>query len=216
MLWTRKTLRALRGMTLAGALILLAPRLESAAGPATIDVQFKLTDLDYRPIPGAAVRLVLGDQPGAQPLTSGYRFVTDAQGAHRFDASAAIDQRLKKIPTNFVDSLFSRPRTTDHLAVAAELDYAGHRWLYAIEVFRIPEGGDVLLDGFSVYTPDARGQFTNKASYDGKGWRMADLGGMMLTTPGYDPWDFSLAPEQAPGRWTLKLAFKKYPEPVRR
>ncbi len=110
-------------------------------------------------------------------LTSGYRFVTDAQGAHRFDASAAIDQRLKKIPTNFVDSLFSRPRTTDHLAVAAELDYAGHRWLYAIDVFRIPEGGDVLLDGFSVYTPDARGQFTNKASYDGKGWRMADLGG---------------------------------------
>src|SRR4029077_18259933 len=102
MLRMRKTLRALRVMTLAGALILPAPRLESAAGPATIDVQFKLTDLDYRPIPGAAVRLVLGDQPGAQPLTSGYRFVTDAQGAHRFDASAAIDQRLKKIPTNFV------------------------------------------------------------------------------------------------------------------
>ena len=104
---------------------------------------------------------------------------------------------------------------TDHLAVAAELEYAGHRWLYAIDVFRISEGGDVLLDGFSVYTPDARGQFTNKASYDGKGWRMADLGGLMLTTPGYDPWDFSLR-RTGSGRWTLKLAFKKNPGRSRR
>jgi hypothetical protein len=188
----------------------------SADDPSTLDVHFKLTDLDYKPIPGQTVRLVFGSEPGRQPPTGGYSFVTDVNGDARFGAMVTIDKRLRKIPTNFVDSLFSHPKLTDHLTVAAELDYMTYRWLYAVDMFRFPEGGDVMLDGFTVFTRDAQGRFTRKAVQTDGGWRMADLGGLILTTPGHEPWNFALEPGSDPAHWTLQLAFKRYPAPVRR
>jgi hypothetical protein len=76
--------------------------------PVTLEVHFKLTDLEYHPLPGAAVRLVFGVQPEWQDPDAGRRFVTDANGEHRFRTAAVIDQRLRKKPTNFVSSLLSR------------------------------------------------------------------------------------------------------------
>ena len=102
--------------------------------------------------------------------------------------------------------------------VAAKLEFADFHWLYVADLFRFRQG-DMMTEGLSVYTPDERGRFVHKAEYDGHGWKMRDLKGLMLTHPGYDLGDFTLVPDPADTtgkRWTLKLAFKKSPPPVRR
>jgi hypothetical protein len=116
-------------------------------------------------------------------------------------------------------SLISRRQKTHHLIVAAELGYMTFRWLYVVDVYRFPDGTSALLDGLSIYTPDAGGRFTRLAAHDASGWQMADLGGMVLTTAGYEPWDFMLQPDESDPthrRWSLRIAFRRQPEPVRR
>lgn len=184
--------------------------------PVTLEVHFKLTDLEYHPLPGAAVRLVFGVQPGWQNPDAGRPFVTDANGEYRFRTAAVIDQRLRKKPTNFVSSLLSRRQNTDHVAVAAELEYLGFRRLYALDLYRFPDGTTALLDGFSVYSLDTLGRFTIPAAHDASGWRMADLNGLLLTTPGYEPGDFLLQPDPASQGWSLRLALKQWPPPMPR
>ena len=184
--------------------------------PVTLEVHFKLTDLEYHPLPGAAVRLVFGVQPGWQNPDAGRRFVTDAKGEYRFRTTAVIDQRLRKMPTNFVRSLLSRKQNTDHVAVATELEYAGYRRLYALDLYRFPDGTTALLDGFSVYTRDPLGRFSIPAAHDASGWWMVDLNGMVLTTPGYEPSEFLLQPDPAGEGWSLRLTFKRWPAPALR
>ena len=145
--------------------------------------------------------------------------MTDAAGAHRFTTKTGLDRRARKRPTNFASSLGSGAEPTDHLMVAAELGYMTFRWLYVVDVYRFLRGGDVLLDGFSVYATDARGAFTRKAKQESGGWLMPDLGGLALTHPGHEPWNFVLEPDPAgPSdlHWVLRLAFKRSPDPVRR
>src|SRR5262245_15100259 len=115
-------------------------------------VRFALTDLDYRPIAGAPVRVVFGSDPDWQRRSSGHRFTTDAKGEHRFATRVSLDTQRRKIPTNFVGSLLSGPQLTDHLLIGAELEYATFSWLYTVDVFRFPDGADVLLDGEAIYT----------------------------------------------------------------
>jgi hypothetical protein len=203
-------------VTLGTALGALAATGAGGGDGVTLDVRFKLTDLDYKPLPGAAVRVVFGSDVDWQGPTSGYRFVTDANGEHRFATRVRLDKRLRKVPTNFIGSLLSIPQNTDHLTVAAELEYMSFRWLYAVDVCRF-SSGDVMLDGFTVYSAGAGGRFTNQAVHDENGWRMADLEGRVLTMPGYEAWDFMLQPDpDDPARrhWTLQLAFKRAPPPV--
>ena len=189
------------------------------AQPVTLDVTFTLTDLDYHPLPNLPVRVVFGSDPDWQSASAGKRFVTDAKGQGRFTTSVTLDMSLRKYPTNYWSSLVSTPQRTDHLLLAAEMEFADFHWLYAVDLFRFREAGDTMIDSLKVYTPDERGRFVRKAEYDGKGWKMADLKGLMLTHPGYEIGDFMLAPDEsdASGRhWTLKLAFRKSPPPVRR
>ena len=202
-----------------GALAMCAVSGAASADPVALAVEFKLTDLDDAPVPGAPVRLVLGSTPDWQSPSAGHRFVTDAGGAYRFAAPVVLDKQLRKLPTNFLSSLASRPQQAEHLRVAAELEYMTFRWLYAVDVYRFAAGGEVLLEGLSVYTRDGRGEFTSRAKRDAGGWLMADLGGLALTQPGYEPSNVMLQPD--PGdpshlRWTLRIAFKKSPAPIRR
>lgn len=74
-----------------------------------------------------------------------------------------------------------------------------------------------MLDDTAVYTRDAAGAFTQKARFDAAGWHMADLNGLVLTTPGHEPWNYALQPDDGNnGSWTLDLAFKRSPPPIRR
>ncbi len=208
------------------AVVLVAAFVTTCAPAASVQrtsvalrVRFTLTDLDYRPIAGAPVRVVFGSDPGWQRQDSGYRFLTDAKGEHRFEARVNLDKQPRKLPTNFVSSLLSGPQLTDHLLIGAELEYTTFSWLYTVDIYRFPGGDDVLLDGESVWTRDSHSDFTRKASHDADGWRMADLGNLVLTSPGHQPWNFMLQPdptEKAETQWTLDMAFKRSPAPIRR
>src|SRR5215204_3063906 len=80
------------------------------AESVSLAVRFKLTNLDYQPIPAADVRLVLGSSAGWQAATAGTRFTTDARGEHRFETLVMLEARSRKRPANFMDSLLSRPQ----------------------------------------------------------------------------------------------------------
>ena len=195
----------------------------AAAAPApavdvALDVTFKLTDLDYKPLAGVPARVVFGSDPSWQNPNTGRRVVTDAKGEAHFSAQVELEEKLKKIPTNFVGSLLSGPQKAHYLRVGAEMTYFANPWLYVVDLYRF-QGGDTLLDDNAVYTRDDRDAFTRRASESKNGWTMADMGGLVLTMPGFEAWNFALDPDSADPahkRWTLKLSFKKAPAPVRR
>lgn len=197
-------------------LLSLAFTMPLAAQAVQLEVQFKLTDLDYRPLAGEPVRVVLGGGDWQAP-EAGHAFQTDSQGEGHFTVSAALDRRWRQ-PHGATVSLPSLPEHTLHLMAAAELSYAGHRWLYAVDLCRF-KNGDVMQDGFEVYTRDGKGRFAVKTPNKAGDWRMADLNGLALSSPGNQPWQAFLEPvdETAnPPKWRLKLAFKRAPAPVMR
>jgi len=203
---------------LAGTLLMFFSKSVTAAEPVRMDVHFALTDLDYKPIPAADVRVVLGTKAAWQRADAGHRFTTDPAGESRFTDAVTLTSVTRKRPTNFVDSLFSRAQPADFLQVAAEMGFAGHRWLYVYHLYRFGDG-DVLMDHVEIYSRDQSGNFTVKAQATDEGWKIADLGGLMLTSPGHDIWRQSFGPdENDPEKkgWTFNLAFRRSPEPVMR
>ncbi len=209
---------AARTLLCGACLAMSAWAFHARAQPVALEVRFKLTDRDYKPLPAVPVRIVFGSDPGWQNPSAGQRVVTDAKGEATLKANVVLDKQLRKMPTNFASSLLSRPQETDHLRVAAEMEYMDQHWLYIVDIVRFP-GGDVMQDDFSLYTADAQGRFTQKAEQSANGWKIAGLGGLVLTKPGYEPWDFNLdidPTDSSHKRWILRLAFMKYPAPVRR
>jgi hypothetical protein len=197
-------------------LLLLSSIVSNAnAQSVMLDVNFKLTDLDYKPLPSTPVRLVFGSDKDWQSPTSGQQFITDAKGEARLTANVVFDKQLKKMPTNFLGSLLSAPQQTDHIVVGAELEYMKFRWLYTVEIFHFREGTDMLGE-VAIYSRDEQGRFTRKAERKGTDWIIADLNGLVMTTAGYLAWNYALQPDTAGKRWQFKLAFKRFPEPVRR
>ena len=159
------------------------------------------------------MRVVLGS--GWREAGAGERLVTDSSGECRFAAPANVDRRWRRLPTNFVDSLFSTPKRTEHLAVGTELEFMDRPWLYLIDICRFPRGGDTMLDRFRCYTADAGGRFTRQVRQDRDGdWHLQELGGLVLSSVGHKPWNYLLEP--APAGWSLQLAFQRFPPPIRR
>lgn len=189
----------------------------SPAQPVALAVAFELTDLESKPIQSASVRVVFGRERDWQTSVAGQHFETDTAGKHRLEAQVVLEKRMVKRPTNFIDSLFQWAEPANSLQVAAELEYAGHRWLYVVDVHYFRRDGTVLLNGLSVFTPDAHGDFTVKAKASGSGWTMADLGGLVLASPGHQVTDFTLQPDPAEPeerKWNLTLSFKRHAAPV--
>jgi hypothetical protein len=60
-------------------------------GTVPLDVEFKLTDREYRPLAGVPLRLVLGIEDW-QAADAGVRIVTGEDGAARFTTQAVIDR----------------------------------------------------------------------------------------------------------------------------
>ena len=195
-----------------------SPPARAEVAPVTLEVQFKLTDLDYKAVAGVPVRVAFGAPAAWQSPESGTKFVTGATGEFTFSATAPIEPESKTRPTNFADSLTARPEPTDHLTAAVELPYMTFRWLYVVEIWRFQKSGDVLTQGITLYTRDPSGRFTRKAERqkDG-GWVIADLNGLLLTAPGHEVWSNLLEPPEGndpSSPWRLRLAFKQYPPPI--
>jgi hypothetical protein len=194
----------------------------------TLAVMLKLTDSDYKPLPGQSVRLAFSGQDWRSP-TAGQRVVTDAKGEAHLTAVVAIDRQTKS--QNVGMTPFSVPVGTDHLLIAAELERVlpvnGHdhvfHWLYTENVFRY-EGGDTsggYID--AIFSKGPQGRFDKPLQPDLNIVHLAQrtdpeqraIGG----DEGYVPTDFGLErddTDKAHPRWTLSLAFKRMPRPVLR
>src|ERR1700722_147332 len=75
--------------------------------PATLDVTFKLTDLDYKPLPHVPVRIIFGSDPDWQNPDAGYRIVTDDKGQATFTARVSIDKRRRNGDFSVIANLLS-------------------------------------------------------------------------------------------------------------
>lgn len=192
----------------------------------TLAVTFKLTDSDYKPLPGQSVRLAFSGQDWRSP-TAGQRVVTDAKGVAHFTAVVELDRQVKS--QNVGMTPFSVPVGTDHLLIAAEMQRVlpldGHHrvfhWLYTENVFRY-SGGETsggYID--AIFSKDAQGRFTKQLEPNLNIVHMAQrtdpeqraIGGDI----GYVPTDFLLDrddADKAHPRWTLSLGFKQMPRPV--
>jgi hypothetical protein len=190
------------------------------AETVSLDVTFKLTDPEYRPIAGVPVRVAFGSDRDWQAPGAGTRVTTGANGEARFTARVDLEHRKIKRPTNYLSSLVASPEPAVFVRVAAEMPWADFRWLYTIDVYRFADG-DCMLDGSDVYSADDRGAFTRRAVRDPKGGGLliADLKGLALTRAGYEAWEYRLtrvAADASGERWSLAVAFKRSPPPVRR
>src|SRR5262249_39166898 len=144
-----------------------------------LEVTFKLTDLQYKPI-AASVRLVSPDEPNWQRPDAGVKLTTGSDGVGRATLPVRLTRKLVKRPTNYWSSLLAPPENSEVVRIGAELQWAGHPWLHVVQLVRFP-GGDVLLDSHEVYTRDASGSFTAKAEQVGQDWKVSYFPTMMLT-----------------------------------
>jgi hypothetical protein len=189
-----------------------------------LDVEFKLTDIDYHPLAGVPLRLVLGARDW-QSADAGIRIVTGTDGTAKFATQALIDRRWNFSNIGFTP--FSIPFRADHIAVAAELPFVlpkkggddiVHHWLYTADIDRMPDGDCSSDDLDDVYDLGPDGRFNKFVGSNAAGPNFnALVDGWSLSGAGYQLWEFMLAPNEADqtGRhWHLKLAIKRRPKPV--
>jgi hypothetical protein len=222
MVMTRIALVGLAALACGGALLFLLTRGGGRVVP--LDVEFKLTDSEYGPLPNVPVRLVLGATDWQTP-DAGVRVVTAADGSARFTTQARIGRRWSSSAIGF--TALSVPFRADYLALAAELTYALprqdgddviHRWLYTAEIDRMPDGDCSSLDLDEVYEAGPDGRFTKYIGSNASGPNFnTRVDGWILSSAGYQLSDFMLRRgDGEPGneRWRLRLGIKRMPKPV--
>jgi hypothetical protein len=192
------------------------------AGTVVLDVEFKLTDPEYHPLPGVPLRLVLGAEDW-QAAEAGARVVTGEDGGARFTTQAVIDRRWRW--TNIGFTPLSMPSRVDHISVAAELGFAVprkegadtiHHWLYTAEIYRYRDGDCSTDDLDSIYQAAADGRFTQLlgSGATGPNFQMK-VDGWILTGGGYKLWNFLLSRDETDPtgtHWHLKLALMRMPK----
>ena len=181
-----------------------------------LDVHFKLTDPDYRPLPDRPVRLAFGSDPDWAAPDVGQRARTDANGEAHFTATVEFGTAEINRDTTWL-SVLSSKEAARSLGVFVGLEYLGAEWLYGLQLFRFDDG-DVMREGFDVYLPDEGGRYTRKFGEDRGTHTIALPDGLVLSGSGNEPWENLLEPadDGDPQHWILKLSFKREPDPVRR
>ena len=188
----------------------------------TLDVEFKLTDREYHPLADVPVRLVPGVADW-QAADAGVRLVTDKGGAGRFTTQAVIDRRWRW--TNIGFTPLNMPSRVDHIAIAAELEFAVPRkdgedtirhWLYTAEIYRYRDGDCSTDDLDKIYEAGLDGRFTQLLGSGATepNFQMK-IDGWVLTGSGYKLWDFMLSPDKTDPtgkHWHLKLGLMRMPK----
>jgi hypothetical protein len=195
-----------------------------------VDVSFQMTELERpdRPLAGVPVRLVVGEVADWQGPDAGHRFVTGPEGDAKFTVDGVVDRRWNMVPYGMTGLSF--PKRSDHVMIAAELEqliptaggeYRHFQWLYTLDLDCYTTDSCATSDITEVYTRDAKGRFTVRGQRESSGPRlpgglkMPELGGMVLTGPGYKAADFFLSPAGPDRkRWRVKLTLQRKPPPV--
>ena len=211
------------GACLAVAALVL---MRGAGAVLPLDVEFKLTDSEYKPLPDVPVRLVLGAADWQAP-DAGVRLVTAADGSARFTTQARIGRRWHFANVGFTPLVM--PLRVDHLALAAELTFALprregddviHRWLYTADIDRLPDGDCASEDLDEVYEAGPDGRFTKYIGSNASGPNFEKvIDGWLLSGAGYRLSDFLLGRDDGDDgneRWRLRLGIKRMPKPVLR
>jgi hypothetical protein len=219
---TRIALVGFAALACGAAVLLLLMRGSGRVVP--LDVEFKLTDSEYGPLPDVPVRLVLGVKDWQAP-DAGVRIVTAADGSARFTTQARIGRRWNSSAIGFTG--LSMPFRADYLALAAELTHALprrdgddliHHWLYTAEIDRLPDGDCSSLDLDEVYEAGPDGRFTKYIGSNASGPNFETrVDGWILSNAGYQLSDFLLKRgdgDAGDEHWRLRLGIKRMPKPV--
>lgn len=194
-----------------GYLVQAPVRALSDGSPRTValDVAFRLTDKDYRPIGGVRIRLFPGRGDHSDPA-AGTMFVTDDDGRAAYTTNAVIDKQWYWVNVGFTG--LSMPFLLDHMAIAAELDNvipAGAQEMHlalvcTTDIFRFEDGDCASHDFARIYAKDASGRFTRGVERDGI--RIETAKGLrVLTGPCYRVAGFKIEPVTT-DRWRLEFA----------
>lgn len=191
------------------------------AQPVPLDVVVSVTDPGGQPLPGQAVRLVLGRAEGWRSPAAGTRFVTGADGSHRFSTLVELGTRTTWRPLAFTG--VSLPQRGRFLPLAAELPAAPQRWLYTLELDHFTSDDASRARAPGVWSRGAAGDFTVEGQRrDDGGFTLPELGGLALNVAPYVATQAALFPAAAdparpgPARWTLHLVWQRQAQAVRR
>jgi hypothetical protein len=187
-----------------------------------INVEFTFLDVSdsyinpFPPIPGATVRLVLGQTANWQNPDAGHKFVTDEKGEAHFTMDGLVDTRWSSRSMGFLP--FGIPLPADHLKIAVEVERKVEqktlRWLLTMDLDCL-KGGPCSTVGFmGIYTLDAQGRFTKPLARQGgtESWKVPELNDKVVYGMGYQAANFMLtADENDPKKRTLQFAIKRLP-----
>jgi hypothetical protein len=185
--------------------------------PVTLDVHVTVQDPDRSAAIGLPLRIVVGAGLGWQNADAGVRCLTDGEGACYARDSIVLDDRRRKLPTNFLSSLIASRERTRHVQIAIEMEYADRPWLAAIDIDRFENGTSAQLDLWRVYGRASNGVFTDDIPQIDGAFRARLPRGVVLPVPGFDVQRAALDPDTnvADGsHWILRLSLNRWPAPV--
>jgi hypothetical protein len=185
--------------------------------PVTLDVHVTVQDPDRSAAIGLPVRIIVGAGADWQNPDAGERCLTDGEGACYTRATILLDDRRRKLPSNFFSSLMASRERTRHVQIAIEMEYADRPWLAAIDIDRFENGTSSLLDPWRVYGRASNGRFTDDIPLIDGAYRARLPRGVVLPVPGFDVQRAALDPDTSAAdgtRWTLRLALNRWAAPV--
>ncbi len=186
----------------------------------TLDVLVTLREPDRSPAAGVPMRIVLGASQTWQAPDAGTMRVTADDGTCHVVESFALDDRRRKMPTNFLSSLLASSERTRHVQLAVEMEYASRPWLTAIDIDRFENGSSARLEPMRVYGRAANGRFTDDVPLINGAWNARLPTGKVVSVPGFDVTSASIDPDASVtpvgSQWTVRITLTRWPAPVPR
>jgi hypothetical protein len=199
-----------RGFLLA---LLLGLALEPVQAADPLQVRLQLVDGEQRALAGVELRAVSTLEAGWRLVDAGQTRITGEDGTACWLIPHGTATRKRKRPTNFFTQLFAPRRTTQHTAIAVELDWLGRPWRVVFAGDRFADGTTAQLDGLRMYGRDEAGSFSRPVIQRDGAWEFPGVPGR-LTTTGFTVQYLSL--EHEARGWTLDLGVQRHADPVPR
>lgn len=186
----------------------------------TLDVLVTLREADRSPAVGVPMRIVLGATQAWQAPEVGTHRVTADDGTCHLVESFALDDRRRKMPTNFLSSLLASTERTRHVQIAVEMEFAGRPWLTAIDIDRFDNGSSTRLEPMRVFGRAANGRFTDDVPQINGAWNARLPTGKVVSVPGFDVTSASIDPDTSVtpvgSQWAARITLTRWATPVQR